>query len=554
MKNKQKHELMSHLAAFMPVTFLLLLAMVAWSTNSVLSPLAHAQADIIPDKSGDNVALADNVPPSDVDNVKATAGDGSVTLTWNVATDNVGVKGYKVYYGTSALTPDSEGYALGPVDVGKKINYTVTGLNNGSIYYFAVTSYDEADNESVNYSIEVSATPMHGAASDSQAPKVVKAVSADKLTVKVIFSEAVKLPDADKHPETAFSIKMDGAGTALDVKNAIMDANDKENKTVLLTTAKQKAGANYILTAGIQLKDLAGNPIVSGTSDTAPFLGTDLEPLTQQSTQQTIQSQQTQSKKDPGPALLNVTVPDSTHVQITFSKPVVISQKPGDNFIITEEVDTEKILKVLKADQSNDGAVVILTTASQEAMNYNLIVIDVTDKDGNAINSETNATTFAGAVTLDTQQVTQQSLPTQQAAQSDEVAKALAAAALFSDTSAPEDVTNLLASALRKMVIRLSFVPSLNTAKDLANYIVYKSTDGQNYGEGVVFKPDSKLFDMKNLLPGVQYFFKVTAKDIKGNESMGAMTTFTLPETGPELILLALGSLGAGKLLKRRKK
>lgn len=551
-KKQNSQYLLSHVAAFMPVTLLLLVAMIAWGSNLVLSPLAHAQnagatqADIIPDKSGDQVALADNITPSDVDNVKATGGNGSVALTWNVATDNTGVKGYKVYYATQPLKDDGSGYALGPIDVGNKINYTVSGLTNGTAYYFAVTAYDAADNESKNYSVEVKATPNHLAA-DTESPKVVKAEATNQITVKVTFSEAVKLPVL--HPESAFTIKNDGNQVSLEVITAKLDDKDLTNKTVLLTTAKQKAGASYILTAGIQVKDLADNPIVSGTSDTAPFVGTDIVQSTQQVTQQTIQTLQTQATQDLGPALVDVKPIDATHVQVTFSRAVVVSQKPADEFIITEGLNSEKILKVTKADVSLDGKVVTLTTDPQKAMDYNLIVIDVTDVNGHAINSENNATTFAGAGAPDTQQSTQETMTGQTTQETTQTMQMPTPA----DTVAPEDATKFMASMLKKMV-HLAWNPSLNSAKDLASYILYKSTDGQNYGEGVVVDPTAKKFDLSNLLPGVKYFFKLTAKDATGNESVGAMTTFTLPETGPELILLVLGSLGAGKFLKRKKK
>ena len=56
------------------------------------------------------------------------------------------VAGYRVYYGTSSRTYSQ---TLGSgVDIGKTTSYTVNGLTSGRTYYFAVTAYDVARNES----------------------------------------------------------------------------------------------------------------------------------------------------------------------------------------------------------------------------------------------------------------------------------------------------------------------------------------------------------------------------------------------------------------------
>lgn len=77
----------------------------------------------------------------------ATAPAGVAKLSW---TPTVGVAGFKVYYGTSPRS-----YA-NSIDVGMVSSYSVNGLAPGT-YYFAVTAYDSAGNESV-FSSEVSKT------------------------------------------------------------------------------------------------------------------------------------------------------------------------------------------------------------------------------------------------------------------------------------------------------------------------------------------------------------------------------------------------------------
>jgi hypothetical protein len=63
------------------------------------------------------------------------------------------VAGYRVYYGTA---PRSYLQTRGSgVNTGSTTNFTASGLTSGRVYYFAVTAYDAAGNES-GYSAEVS--------------------------------------------------------------------------------------------------------------------------------------------------------------------------------------------------------------------------------------------------------------------------------------------------------------------------------------------------------------------------------------------------------------
>lgn len=58
----------------------------------------------------------------------------TVPLAWNPSTSS-GVNGYEIAYGTSS------GVYTSFVDAGNSTNYTVTGLNLGTVYYFAVAAY-----------------------------------------------------------------------------------------------------------------------------------------------------------------------------------------------------------------------------------------------------------------------------------------------------------------------------------------------------------------------------------------------------------------------------
>jgi len=84
-------------------------------------------------------------------NVKATAGNGQVALSW---TGVSGASSYTVYYGTVAGNPDTEG---GPTTA---TNLLITGLTNGTPYYFEVEATLADGVSTTAFSTMVSATPV----------------------------------------------------------------------------------------------------------------------------------------------------------------------------------------------------------------------------------------------------------------------------------------------------------------------------------------------------------------------------------------------------------
>ena len=113
-------------------------------------------ADLLPDGGGIttpsitelDVIYSEQPLPLPPFTVRAEPGDGSVTITWSYSLDDT-AGGYYVYYGNKS------GEYLGriategasPVRVGNTTSLTLTGLKNGTIYYFAVSAYSRIDDK-----------------------------------------------------------------------------------------------------------------------------------------------------------------------------------------------------------------------------------------------------------------------------------------------------------------------------------------------------------------------------------------------------------------------
>jgi len=87
-------------------------------------------------------------PPNPPTLDSAEAGDGQVELHWSSVTD---AYGYYIKYGTQSGNYDSQ------IDAGDITDYIITGLQNGTTYYFALSTYNQ-NGESVD-SNEMSAMP-----------------------------------------------------------------------------------------------------------------------------------------------------------------------------------------------------------------------------------------------------------------------------------------------------------------------------------------------------------------------------------------------------------
>lgn len=474
---------------------------------------------------------ADTKVPSNVENVKGTALDKSAKITWDKATDDVGVTGYKVYYDIKPVTEKGQTYKNN-VDAKNVQEYVVPGLENGTKYYFTIIAYDAAGNESAKWSKVAIVTPEGGVAggekddsTDKDAPQVADAEALNSEEVKVVFSEEVVLPEEDA--EDAFDVEDQDKFETLLVTGAKMDEEDDENKTVILTTSNQKENTEYKLTVGIDIKDKADNPIVSGTSDTAIFNGSGKEKPDEDTT---------------GPSVVKVETVNNTQIIVNFDESIVLGIDPSVNFEITVDGDVTKKINVLGVKlgtntASVENASAILTTSPQEKVKYIVKAVKVKDAVGNDVNSAKNSAIFEGIAAPPTEGKGEEG-------------------GTGSDLIPPKDVADFLADKIvkaKKYIVKLSWkIPAEN--KDTKEQLIYKSTDkGANYGKEATLGADKTEYEVKDLEAG-EYWFKLTQKDNAGNESKGVVTKIILSKTGPGVVGLVIFSLLAGRIVTRKKK
>ena len=94
-------------------------------------------------------------------NFRVEPGDQRVDLRWN-RLGNAAAEGYRLYFGTSPgiYFGDTQGGQKSPIDVGNVDHYTLEGLTNGTLYYFALVAYGGYRGKLTSeYSVERSARP-----------------------------------------------------------------------------------------------------------------------------------------------------------------------------------------------------------------------------------------------------------------------------------------------------------------------------------------------------------------------------------------------------------
>ncbi|MFH1012675.1 MAG: fibronectin type III domain-containing protein [Candidatus Peregrinibacteria bacterium] len=486
--------------------------------------------------------------PENVSGLTATAiNEGAIGLSWNSAKDATGglVNHYRIYYGTTSVQTLGEGDYDNEIDTpNNNTSFVIANLEAGTTYYFSITAVDSASVESEAYSLEASATTKGGAAegdglteADTISPTVVSVSAPYKTQVIVTFSEKVVLPTAN--PEFAFTVQEQLSSSVLEVSSATLGTDGTK---VTLETASQTANVNYVVTAGVAITDKAGNPIVSGNTDSGVFLGSSLDaPLLDEGL-----LGDDEGAEAPATVIEPINCGTSAKCFYEYLRTCtpatmveVKEQKEMRRAVETGQDETTCALKYQVAsilDLENPETLVCqLPTDGLEARVKRVVEVEggmlfESKEEAQELCSGTYLATFLE--TLDEMQ---------------------------SDTTPPENITNLILSfreQLEKFIVLLRWTASINSAGDLIDQILYMSLDrGKTYDNGKSLGSSKVNHEVPNLEGGKEYTFKITTKDAVGNESVGVVKSIRLPQTGVAVgLLLLVSGVGAARALKRKRK
>lgn len=161
-----------------------------------------------------------------------------MTLAWNAST-STGVAGYNVYYGVASQTYTNV------LAAGNVTNATLSGLVQGTTYYFSVTAVDSLGVESLHCS-EISYTV---GTTNSTAPNTAPLISGiPNQTLPVGTSTpalAFTVQDAET-PATSLVVTATSSNPTLVPSSAIVLGGSGTNRTVTITPAAGQTGTTTI--------------------------------------------------------------------------------------------------------------------------------------------------------------------------------------------------------------------------------------------------------------------------------------------------------------------
>jgi hypothetical protein len=300
---------------------------------------------------------------------------------------------------------------------------------------------------------------------------------------------------------------------------------------------------------------------------------------------------------DEAPIVISAESLSRSQVSVVFSEEIILPEEnPQAAFAVALEKDEDEALEVTGAqyavNEDTKLAIkteVILTTADQVADESYRVTASalITDSEDNPIESgSTDNALFDGTDTDPIELVTAEedpdaepsASPTPSAEESatptpspeaspeaeegkgdEEKAPLWDDEDLQNDKSAPEEVTNIkhsLKARISDFLVSLSWTASKNTAKDLKDQLIYRSENfGTSWGKGKSLGASTTSTTMSEK-PETEITYKITTKDVAGNESVGAIHSVSLPAlpaTGPGLLIPGGIALFAAAFRRLRK-
>ncbi|MCT4592432.1 MAG: fibronectin type III domain-containing protein [Candidatus Gracilibacteria bacterium] len=455
-----------------------------------------------------------------VSQLEADMGDGEATLTWSVSPDSNGDQPAKfvVHQGTKSV---AEGLASSYDEMFETAEktYKLSGLENGKTYYVAVKAFGQ-NGEEGSMSKEIEVVPSSGAdpINNEGAPRVVKAEALTSTLVKLEFSEDVILPTDS--PELSFSVTDEKDDTSfLLVWSVEYDKEDDKEvfSRVILTTDEQDKGRNYLTTVSALITDKDENPIESGLTDSATFIGTDKTELeTDALTQEVVTEENTQEGGDE---------------QVDSAT---------DEAEVVLEGETEDSLK----EAADEAALDIDALQKQAEEEARKLAEQEQAEEEAAVEAE------EPVVEVEKEEVVPVVDTTEAVVEVDE-----------EDTTPPAEVQGLAITFKQRVsdfLVKLTWGLSPDAVSEKVDQIIYHSLDkGKTWGQGKNLGEKATSYET-TAKPETEQTFKVTTRDVAGNESQGVIKSVrlpALPKTGaPILIALGAGLSMAGLSGLRKKK
>jgi len=255
---------------------------------------------------------------------------GDVIVRWDPNTEP-DLLGYKVYWGTSSRNYTDFG------DAKNNTSYRVPDLPEGIEYFFAVTAYDTALNES-DFSTEVSYTVPF---SDIDPPLIasVNLISATELDLT--FNEDVTNTSAQNLSNYQIN-------NGITISSITLDQN---KRVVHIKTSPHQPGI-YTITVD-SVADIAGNFIAPNSSETYQYSPGDTTP----------------------PIIIDIQILDATHVDANFSEDIEVSSAQT---VANYKINNNISIFHASLDQ-NRRTVHLVTSAHQSGTTYTLTVSNIID-------------------------------------------------------------------------------------------------------------------------------------------------------------------------------
>jgi YVTN family beta-propeller protein len=481
----------------------------------------------------------------------ATAGDETVALSWTTPSAYTGppVEGYEVYEGTSSGQESVTPVYTSPLN-DTAINYTVTGLTDGTKYYFVIAAYNAVGTGPI--SGEVSARPQSSPSTTSASVSVDSVVYGNPVTFT-----GTAAPTSGSGPFPTGTVTFSVGTTSLCTTGRVSPASGV-SATASCQASEFPAG-NDTVTA-----TYSGDGYYSGSTGTTTLTVTGIVPSA------------------PGDLVAS---PGSSQVTIAWTVPASNGGSPVESYEIWRSTTSNEETQV---DTVNSGSATSYTdTDVTPGTAYYYEVVAVNSAGPSILSGEASATPYThsdapGGLTA-TAGSSQISLswsdPTDSAemgystvtgyeilratstggettyvplndgssisytdtdvtpgttyyyeveavnAAGDSVASGEASATPYTYSDAPSSLT---ASAGTSQVTLSWIDPSSNGFSTISGYDILRSTiSGQELEVSSVSGATTTSYDDTNLTPGTQYYYEVLAVNAAGNSNVSTEASAT---------------------------